>query len=68
MLDGRYPLSLWQPGDFIADDYEFKLEPNFSPGQYTLYFGLFLGDSRLKVKSGPQDGDNRINGGAIRVQ
>jgi 4-amino-4-deoxy-L-arabinose transferase-like glycosyltransferase len=67
LLEGKYPMALWQAGDLLADEYEFTLEPNFSPGQYTLYFGLFLGDSRMKVKSGPQDGENRINGGPIRV-
>jgi hypothetical protein len=67
-MDGRYPFALWLPGDLIVDDYEFKLEPNFSPGNYTVYFGLFVGDTRMKVKSGPSDGDNRINGGPLRVQ
>ena len=67
-LSGKYPMSLWLPGDLIADDHEFKLEPNFSPGTYTIFFGLFAGDTRLKVKSGPNDGDNRVNGGALRVQ
>jgi hypothetical protein len=67
-LSGKYPMSLWLPGDLIVDDYEFKLEPNFTPGSYQIYFGLFVGDTRLKVKSGPSDGDNRIDGGAIRVQ
>ena len=67
LLDGKYPMALWQAGDLLADEYEFTLEPNFSPGNYTLYFGLFLGDSRMKVKTGPQDGENRINGGPIRV-
>jgi hypothetical protein len=67
-MDGKYPFSLWLPGDLLVDDYEFKLEPNFSPGNYTVYFGLFVGDTRLKVKSGPSDGDNRINGGPLRVQ
>jgi hypothetical protein len=65
---GKYPMSLWLPGDFIADDHEFKLEPNFTAGTYTNYFGLFVGDTRLKVLSGPNDGDNRVNGGALRVQ
>ena len=67
-MDGKYPFSLWLPGDLIIDDYEFKLEPNFSPGNYTVYFGLFVGDTRLKVTSGPNDGENRINGGPLRVQ
>jgi 4-amino-4-deoxy-L-arabinose transferase-like glycosyltransferase len=68
LLNGKYPMSLWLPGDIVLDDHEFKLEPNFTPGNYQIYFGLFVGDTRLKVKSGPNDGDNRINGGALRVQ
>ncbi len=68
VCEGKYPMSLWLPGDVIMDDHEFTLEPNFSPGPYTLFFGLFVGESRLKVKSGPSDGENRINGGALRVQ
>jgi hypothetical protein len=67
-MNGKYPMSLWLPGDLLLDDHEFKLEPNFTPGSYTIYFGLFVGDTRLKVKSGPNDGDNRVNGGALRVQ
>ncbi|MGD0676053.1 MAG: glycosyltransferase family 39 protein [Polyangiaceae bacterium] len=66
--NGKYPMSMWLPGDFVLDDHEFKLEPNFTPGTYTIYFGLFAGDTRLKVTSGPNDGDNRINGGPLRVQ
>jgi hypothetical protein len=66
-MGGKYGMSLWLPGDMLVDDHEFKLEPNFTPGTYTIYFGLFVGDTRLKVKSGPSDGDNRINGGALHV-
>jgi 4-amino-4-deoxy-L-arabinose transferase-like glycosyltransferase len=67
-MDGKYPFALWLKDDLLVDDYEIALEPNFSPGPYTLYFGLFVGETRLKVKSGPSDGDNRIDGGTIRVQ
>jgi 4-amino-4-deoxy-L-arabinose transferase-like glycosyltransferase len=66
-MNGKYPMALWLPGDLLVDDHEFKLEPNFTPGTYSIYFGLFVGDTRLKVKSGPNDGDNRINGGPLRV-
>ncbi|HEX8793927.1 MAG TPA: glycosyltransferase family 39 protein [Polyangiaceae bacterium] len=68
VMNGKYAMSLWLPGDLVMDDHEFKLEPNFTPGTYTIYFGLFVGDTRLKVKSGPNDGDNRVNGGPLRVQ
>jgi hypothetical protein len=67
-LNGKYPMSLWLPGDVLVDDHEFKLEPNFTPGTYGIYFGLFVGDTRLKVLKGPSDGENRINGGELRVQ
>jgi hypothetical protein len=67
-LDGKYPFSLWLKDDLVMDDYEFSLEPNFSPGTYTVFFGLFVGDTRMKVTSGPNDNDNRIDGGPLRVQ
>jgi hypothetical protein len=51
-----------------VDDHEFSLEPNFTPGTYSIFFGLFVGDTRMKVKSGPNDGDNRIMGGNLIVQ
>ncbi|MCL2449949.1 MAG: glycosyltransferase family 39 protein, partial [Polyangiaceae bacterium] len=34
-MEGKYPMSLWLPGDMLVDDHEFKLEPNFTPGTYT---------------------------------
>lgn len=68
VTNGKYPMSLWLPGDIVVDDHEFQLEPNFSPGPYQNYFGLYLGESRLKVKSGPADSENRVNGGILKVQ
>jgi hypothetical protein len=70
-LNDKYPMPLWQRGDFIVDEIELKLEPNFSAGAYTIYFGLSHGDGcndRLPIKSGPNDGCNRVNGGVLRVQ
>jgi hypothetical protein len=67
-MDGKYPFALWLKGDLLVDDYEIQLEPNFSPGTYELYFGLFVGETRLKVKSGRSDGENRIKGDTLKVQ
>jgi hypothetical protein len=66
-LEGKYPLSLWQPGDYIVDEHEFSLEPNFTPGAYAVRYGLFTGDMRLKVQTGQHE-DNRVLGGTINVQ
>jgi hypothetical protein len=68
ICESKYPMALWLKDDLIMDDHEFTLEPNFTPGAYTLWFGLFVGESRMKVKSGPSDSDNRVNGGPMRVQ
>jgi Dolichyl-phosphate-mannose-protein mannosyltransferase len=71
-LEGKYPPPLWSKGDLIVDDHDLTLEPNFTPGSYTLLFGLYFGcgdaSCRLKVKSGPSDGAHRINGGLVRVR
>jgi len=67
VLDGKYPMSLWQPDDVIVDDAEIQLEPNFTPGDYTVFFGFFAGESRFRVTRGPNH-ENRVNGGALRVR
>ena len=67
VLEGRYPMSLWQPGDIIVDEHEVVLEPNFGPGEYTLYFGFFSGDNRFEVTEGAHHED-RVLGGALRVR
>ncbi|MEB2311556.1 MAG: glycosyltransferase family 39 protein [Sorangiineae bacterium] len=66
-LGGKYPLNLWRVGDFIVDSHEIALEPNFTPGKYQVFFGLFIGDRRLEVKRGAQS-ENRLDGGPIRVE
>jgi len=66
-LGGRYPARLWRPGDYIADIHPFRLDPNFTPGTYQVFFGLFLGSRRLEVERGPND-DDRLRAGSIQVQ
>src|SRR6185503_1918516 len=66
-LEGKYPLHLLRAGDFIEDIHPIELEPNFSAGTYTVFFGLFRGDTRLEVKRGPAE-DNRINAGPLEVR
>ncbi|HEV8247684.1 MAG TPA: hypothetical protein VGP93_18040, partial [Polyangiaceae bacterium] len=66
-LQGKYPLHLLRAGDFVADRYDFALDPNFTPGTYRVYFGLFSGSRRLEIKRGPSN-DNRIDAGALTVE
>lgn len=67
-MGGKYPFAYWAVGDIVVDDYEFTLEPNFAAGTYTMFMGFFDGETRLKVTSGPNDGDNRVNAGALVVR
>ena len=66
-LGGRYPLNLWRAGDHIADRHEFTLEPNFTPGMYSVFFGLFIGSRRLEVQRGSHH-ENRIRAGLLEVR
>jgi 4-amino-4-deoxy-L-arabinose transferase-like glycosyltransferase len=66
-LDGKYPFNLWHVGDFIADRCDFVLEPNFGPGKYRVYFGLYSGNRRLEVRRGTAE-ENRLDGGFVEVR
>jgi len=66
-LDGRYAFALWQVGDIIADRHDIELEPNFTPGTYEVYFGLYSGNRRLPVKRGAHHED-RVRGGPLLVR
>jgi hypothetical protein len=66
-LDGKYPMRLWRSGDVIVDTTDVRLEPNFSPGPYRVYFGFFSGDRRLEVTEGAQS-DDRIVAGTLQVR
>ncbi len=65
-LEGKYPFHLWHQGDYIEDIHPFELEPNFTGGTYTVFFGLFRGEQRLEVKRGAAE-DNRVNAGPLEV-
>jgi hypothetical protein len=66
-LENKYAFHLWRVGDYIVDVYPFSLEPNFTPGDYEVFFGLFIGSRRLEVKRGRHN-DNRVEAGRLRVR
>jgi len=67
-VDGQYPTKLWEKGDVIVDTQRLMVPANYPVGEYTMYVGLFSGSKRLEVKSGPNDGGNRVNAGTLRVR
>jgi 4-amino-4-deoxy-L-arabinose transferase-like glycosyltransferase len=66
-LEGKYPFHLLRVGDHVVDVYSFTLEPNFTPGTYNVFYGLFTGSRRLEVKRGAAQED-RLNAGTLRVR
>ncbi len=66
-LEGRYPFALWNVGDIIVDRHEVVLEPNFTPGKYRVYVGLYAGSRRLPVRRGAHNED-RLDAGEITVE
>jgi len=67
-VDGKYPVRLWDEGDVILDRQEISIPATSPAGLYTLYVGMYRGESRLKITEGPHDSVDRIKAGTIRVQ
>ncbi len=67
LTNGTYPMALWRTGDVIVDTYELRLEPNFVPGEYGLFYGLVSGETRMPVSRGAHD-DDRVSMGMLRVR
>lgn len=70
IAEGKYPTTLWLPGDIVVDAFDFKLEPRYGSGVHELYFGLWQNgaDKRMKVVSGPADNANRVKTEGLRVK
>lgn len=66
-LGGRYPMALWQVGDYITESLEVRLDPSFRPGAYTVFFGFFVGDKRLPVVAGKHHED-RADLGSVQIR
>lgn len=67
-VDGRYPVRLWEPGDIVVDRQELAVPANYRRGNLTIYLGFYAGESRLEVKRGPADEENRARAGVLPVR
>jgi hypothetical protein len=68
-MEGRFPTQNWVPGYYIIDEHEMKPDRATQPsGYYRVFMGFFSGDARLKVSSGPQDGENRVKLGSVNIK
>ncbi len=65
---GKYPVRLWQPGDYIRDRINIAIPVTYRPGVYTVYIGFFDGGDRMRVEGGDHDHENRVVAARVRVQ
>lgn len=49
----------WERGKFYADEQTFTMPADLRGPDTMVYVGIWKGDARLRVISGPNDGDNR---------
>jgi len=60
--DGRYPTSIWGPGEVVPDQYAIIVPPDLPPGEYGMVVGMYHLESgeRLPVRSvaGTATGDS----------
>jgi hypothetical protein len=68
-LGGRFPTQHWVPGYYITDEHELTPDRTTQPsGYYRIFMGFFAGEQRLKVTSGPNDGENRVKLGGVQIK
>jgi hypothetical protein len=65
--EGDFHTDTWVVGDYVRDIHVIEVETGSSSGIYTMWFGFFKGDQRLKVVDGEHQ-DNRAKLGQIRIQ
>lgn len=70
-LDGKFPTQYWSQGYYIIDEHHMSTSRMAQPaGVYQVYAGLWPGGdaARIRVSEGPQDGDNRVKLGVVKVK
>ena len=47
---GRFPTSRWQPGDRILSRFALTTPPDLTPGEYSVWLGLYDADSQGQTR------------------
>jgi len=66
-VKGKYPVSAWKAGEIIRDQHTVRLPPNWAFPTVEVYVGLWRGGTRMTVKSGPHDGENRVLAATVPI-
>jgi len=63
-VSGKYPAAHWKAGEIIRDQHTFRPPAGWNYDHMEVYTGLFKGNERMAVKSGPKD-ENRVFCGSV---
>jgi hypothetical protein len=68
-VKGKYPVTQWKAGEIIRDEHTIRLPATWTHEQLMVYTGLWrTGGSRMPVRSGPHDADNRVLAATLPVR
>lgn len=59
-IGGKYPVSMWKDGEIIRDVQKIPLPQSFVNDKMAMFVGFYKKNERMAVKSGRQDGKNRV--------
>jgi hypothetical protein len=63
-VSGKYPVAHWKAGEIIRDQHTFRPPAGWNYDHLEVYTGLYKGQERMAIKSGPKD-DNRVFCGRV---
>jgi hypothetical protein len=63
----HYQPGQWKAGEYVRDEQRITLPADWASPTLTVYVGMWSGPNRLRVVSGPTDGDNRVRGPRVDV-
>ena len=63
-VSGKYPASRWKAGDIVRDQHTFRPPAAWTYDHLEIYTGLYKGQERMAIKSGPKN-DNRVFAGSV---
>jgi hypothetical protein len=59
-VGGKYPVSQWKAGDIIRDEHTMRLPATWPHDKVLVHVGLWRGQERMPVVSGPKDAGGRL--------
>lgn len=64
-VSGKYPASRWKAGEIIRDQHTFRPPAGWNYDHLEVWTGLYKGQERMAVKSGPKISENRVLAGSV---